>query len=460
MALDGKPETAWGIFPEVGKSHAAVLELAEPIDDAAGQVLTITLDQKHGGGHLIGRARLSFTGAPDPAAATTPVPAPVAQILAVPAAQRTDAQAAQIVLHVLKLDVEEQLGKLPPEQFVYAAATDFKPEGNFTPAKGCRPVSVLRRGDVNAPVAAAVPGALSCVPGLPSRFDLPNPADEGARRAALARWVTDPRNVLTWRSIVNRVWHYHFGRGLADSPGDLGVMGSPPTHPELIDFLATWFLDRGGSLKQLHRLIVTSATYRQSSRHNAEFAKIDGANAYLWRMNRSRLDAESIRDALLQITGRLDLAEGGPSLKQFVQSPGIHVTPKADYAAFDVDGPAARRRSVYSFVFRTLPDPFMESMDCPDASQLAAARGSSVTALQALSMLNNAFVVRHCEHLATRVSGMSPDANARIAAIYQLTLARDPTPDETAALAAYATRHGLANACRVVVNSNEFMFVN
>ena len=121
-------------------------------------------------------------------------------------------------------------------------------------------------------MAPATPGALACVPGLDASFSLPDPEDEGSRRAALARWLADPKNVLTWRSIVNRVWHYHFGRGLADTPNDFGRMGAPPSHPELLDWLAVEFRDGGGSLKQLHRLIVTSATYRQSSRHDPAVA--------------------------------------------------------------------------------------------------------------------------------------------------------------------------------------------
>src|SRR5262249_22865401 len=153
-----------------------------------------------------------------------------------------------------------------------------------------------------------------------------------------------------------------------------------------------------GSLKRLHRLIVTSATYRQSSRHHAEHARLDADNLLLWRMNRARLDAECVRDAVLAVSGKLGRAVGGPSVKHVVQSPGIHVTPKVDYGAFNVDGPGAYRRSVYRFVFRTLPDPFMEALDCPDGSQFAPVRSNSVTALQALAMLNDRFMVRQCEH--------------------------------------------------------------
>jgi len=460
MALDRKPETAWGIHPAEGKRHVAVFELKDPIAPGdAGTSLAFTLEQSHGRGHVIGRLRLSATSSPLPVRAST-LPDAIASVLATPPEKRTDDQRATLALHAMKARVDEQLAALPPTQTVYAAASDFAPDGNFKPANGCRPIQVLRRGDINAPLADAAPGALSCVPGLESKFHIADANDEGARRAALAKWVSDPKNVLTWRSIVNRVWQYHFGRGIADTPSDFGRMGGSPSHPELLDWLATWFLETGGSLKQLHRLIVTSSVYMQSSGHDAEFAKADADNRLLWRMNRSRLDAESIRDAVLQISGKLDPTMGGPSVKQFIESPGIHVTPNVDYLNFDVDSPAFHRRSVYRFVFRTLPDPFMETLDCPDASQLTPARSASVTALQALSMMNDAFLVRYSEHLAQKLAKDESDRSAQISELYALLLSRPPTADESRAVTHYASKHGLANACRLLLNSNEFMFVN
>jgi hypothetical protein len=462
MALDGKPETAWGVHPAEGKRHAAVFELKEPIhSDATGTTLTFTLEQSHGRGHVIGRLRLSITASPQPVRSST-LPGDIAAALAAPEASRTDEQRVALARHVLAARLDAQLAALPAPRKVFAAANDFAPDGNFRPANGCRPIHVLRRGDVNAPQEPATPGALSCVAGLSAQFSLPSANDEGARRAALAKWLSDPRNALTWRSIANRVWHYHFGRGIVDTPNDLGHMGDRPSHPQLLDFLATFLLEHDGSLKQLHRLIVTSATYRQSSAFNADYAKVDSDNRLLWRMNRSRLDAESIHDAVLQAAGLLDLTMGGPSVKQFVESPGIHVTPDVNYQKFDLDSPAARRRSVYRFVFRTLPDPFMECMDCADASQLTPTRSSSVTALQALSMLNNRFIVRYSEHLAERIERDVPTADPlkRADRLYELALNRAPSAEESKALSEYAAKHGLANACRVILNSNEFMFVN
>jgi hypothetical protein len=368
-------------------------------------------------------------------------------------------QQSALARFVLTEAVDRALTKLPPQQQVYTIACDFEAKGNFKPARKPRIVDVLRRGDIRQPIEPASPGALSCVAGLESRFKLDRPDDEGARRAALARWVSARDNVLTWRSIVNRVWHYHFGRGICDTPNDFGKMGATPTHPELLDWLAITFRDDlAGSIKRLHRLIVTSNTYRQSTAHDPAFAKLDGENHLLWRMNRTRLDAEAVRDAILSISGKIDLAMYGPSVKQFVQSQGVHQTPVADYAAYDVDSPGAYRRSVYRFVFRTVPDPFMQAMDCPDASQWAPKRETSVTALQALAMLNDRFVIRQSEHIAARLKD-SGDVPAQVAELYRLALGRAATADETAAVSAYAAKHGMANAVRMLLNSNEFMFV-
>jgi hypothetical protein len=371
---------------------------------------------------------------------------------------RVPTMAAPLALYVLRSKVEADLASLPPPRLVYAAASDFTPEGSFKPARACRPIHILKRGDILRPAALAAPGALACVPGLEDRFRLANPADEGQRRAALARWISDARNPLTWRSIANRIWHYHFGRGLAATPSDFGRMGSPPTHPELLDWLAATLLEEGGSLKSLHRHIVTSATYRQSSRHDAAAARADGDSLLLWRMNRTRLDAESVRDAVLQISGQLDPTMGGPSVKHFVQSPGIHRTPKVDYTAFDPDRPGAQRRSIYRFLFRALPDPFLDALDCPDASQFTAARPSSVTVFQALALLNDPFMVRMSAHFADRVAAAGP-LEDQVRQAYRLALGRLPTSREIAALTLYASRHGMANACRLLFNCNEFLFV-
>ena len=355
-------------------------------------------------------------------------------------------------------DVDRQLSALGKPQLVYAAANFFDPQGTFSFPSEPRPVTVLQRGSVESPGNPVGPGALSCVPSLPSQFSI-NPGEaEGPRRAALARWITAPGNMLTWRSIVNRIWQYHFGTGIVDSANDFGHMGSTPTHPELLDWLAVTFRDQGGSFKQLHKLILLSATYRQSSASKPANALIDSENRYLWRANRQRLDAESVRDAVLAATGKLDLTMGGPAVEQFWFKDDH--SPVYDYSRFDVDSPAAYRRSVYRFTVRSVPDPFMDRLDCPDSSLITAKRNTTITAIQALALLNNPFMVRESEHLAARVKTLAQQPGEQIAWLYRLTLGRDPAPGENRRLADFAALHGMPNAARAILNSNEFLFVD
>jgi hypothetical protein len=259
---------------------------------------------------------------------------------------------------------------------------------------------------------------------------------------------------------VNRIWQRHFGRGIADSPNDLGHMGGLPTHPELLDWLAAEFRDGGGSMKALHRLIVTSATYRQSSAHDPANARIDADNRFLWRMNAARLDAECVRDAILLTSDRLDLTPGGPSDQEFAMKPGIHVTPLVDYSAFAWDGARKHRRGVYRFVFRTLPDPFLDCLDAADPSQLTPVRNSSMTALQALALLNDEFVLTSSRALAGVLEAASPDAAQRISMACERVWSRQPEPGEAGEMLQYAGKFGLANLCRLLFNSSEFLFVN
>jgi hypothetical protein len=458
-AIDGDLKTAWGVFPRVGEPHEAVFELAERLSLPAGGRLAFVFDQVHGGGHLIGRFRLAVTDAEPPSRASV-LPLALREVLAVPPSGRSDDQRAALAAHVLGARARRELAALPGPALVYAAASDFAPDAGHRPAGSPRPVHVLRRGDVRRPGEAAAPGALECVAGMPAHFEVQDLANEGARRAALAKWLSDPRQPLTWRSIANRLWHHHFGRGLVETPNDFGRMGGLPSHPELLDWLAVRLRDGGGSLKDLHRAVVTSATWRQSVRQVTELAARDGSNRLLWRANRQRLDAESVRDAVLAISGRLDLRMGGPSDRQFDLKPGIHVTPRIDYGKFDLDSDAGRRRSVYRFLFRTLPDPLMDALDCPAGDQLTPARNASVTVAQALALWNSAFVARHSEHLAVRLEGLGATIEERVAAAVPLAFGRPAAPEEIRELAAYAEKHGLAGLCRLLLNANEFVFVN
>lgn len=463
-SVDGNEKTAWGIHPRVGESHQAVFELKEPLAIAPGTTLTFLLKQLHGGSHLIGRARLAVTGVRPPIQAIRPLPAEVANALDLPPEKRSEEQQVRVTAQALAERLKAQLAALPAPSLIYAAAFDFEPDGGLRRPKAPRDVQVLRRGEIGKPIEAAAAGALSCVTALPARFDLPNPAQEGARRAALAGWLTSRDNPLTWRSIVNRTWQQHFGRGLVDTPNDFGRMGSAPTHPELLDWLAVWFRDEAhGSLKQLHRLLVTSATYRQSALPRPgrpAQATPDADNRLLSHMNRTRLDAECVRDTLLLAGGRLDLRMGGPGDRQFDLQPGIHVTPRIDYTKFDVDSASGNRRSVYRFLFRTLPDPFFEALDCPAGDQLVAQRGNTVTVQQALALWNNVFVARQAEHIAARLERTREGVESQVAAACELLWGRAPLPEESADLVGFARQHGLANLTRLLANSNEFIFVN
>jgi len=353
--------------------------------------------------------------------------------------------------------VGQQLAQLPPPLQVYAAANQFGSQGSFKAAATARPIHLLARGDVRSPREAMRPAGLPCVQGPQAEFALDESAGEGARRAALAAWLIDPRNALLRRSIVNRVWHYHFGQGLVDTPNDFGRMGSLPSHPELLDWLAGWFAKQGHSLKALHRLLLTSAAYRQSSANRPEAARIDAGNRLLWRMNRQRLDAECVRDAMLAVSGKLDLAMGGPSVQQFFFKDDH--SPVYDYASFDVDDPRSYRRSVYRFLVRSVPDPFMECLDCADPSIMTPKRNTTLTSIQALALLNNPLAVRQAEHFAARAQ-ISDDVGEQVALAWQTALGRPPEPKERDALTAYAQKFGLPAACRVILNSNEFLFVD
>ena len=539
-AIDKSEPTAWGIHPQVSKSHVAVFELKAPVtrtlspEDEGERTKPLTLKfvlkQLHGRHHVIGRMRLSVTDAKPPVKLDA-VPENIVAILATLREQRSEAQRLALTTFQLLQEVEQNLAALPKPSLVYAAASDFEPVNGLQPPPGPRAVHVLHRGDIRSPRDAALPGSLSVMKEIPARFDILTTAPESARRAALAKWLTHRDNSLTWRSIVNRVWHHHFGRGLVPTLNDFGHMGETPSHPELLDWLAVEFRNSGQSLKQLHRLIVVSESYRQvaavspsvqsvrsspvpSPPSSGERARVkgpdvsDGAkdkkaeqppnplptteaavpepgrgnktadahlidadNRLLWRMNRTRLDAECVRDAVVAISGRLDLRMGGPSDRQFEQLPGIHVTPKIDYTTFDPSSDLGRRRSIYRFLFRTLPDPFMETLDCPSGDQITPARTNSVTVQQALALWNDAFIAKHCEFIAARiekdvlsqqVSGGEAVASitAQLDRAFQLILCRSPTKSESRELSDYANKHGLANACRLLLNSNEFLFVN
>ncbi|MFO0800436.1 MAG: DUF1553 domain-containing protein [Gemmataceae bacterium] len=355
-----------------------------------------------------------------------------------------------------------ELRKLPPTQRTAYVCAVHTGSGNFvgtgTNAGRPRPIHLLPRGDVTKPGREVQPGPLSQLPGLPASFDLPVIHREGDRRAALARWITDAKNPLVWRSAANRVWQYHFGRGLVETPNDFGRMGALPTHPELLDWLAAELRDRD-SLKHLHRLIVTSSAYRQSSATNADYARTDADNRYLWRQNRRKLEAEVVRDSILWAAGKLDRSMGGPSFRDFVVERPEH-SPHYQYHLHDPNDPASHRRAVYRFVVRSKQQPFMAALDCADPSLAVDRRNQTITPQQALALLNNRLAVTMAGHFAERVRPLATDDAGRAAAAFRIAVGRAPTAEERRALGDYAAAHGLPAVCRVVLNLNEFVFAD
>ncbi|MBN9118388.1 MAG: DUF1549 domain-containing protein [Planctomycetes bacterium] len=321
-----------------------------------------------------------------------------------------------------------------------------------------RPIHVLSRGDVTKPGKEVTAGAIVAVPGINGRFNLSAGHTEGERRAALAKWVTDANNPLTWRVMANRVWQYHFGRGVVDTPNDFGKMGQLPTHPELLEYLASELRDHQ-SLKKLHKLILMSATYRQVSTSSDANAAIDVDNRYVWRQNRRKLEAEAVRDSILAAAGKLDLTPGGPSFHDFVIEKPEH-SPHYQYHLHDPEDPKAHRRAVYRFVVRSKQQPFMAALDCADPSLAVDKRNQTQTPQQALALLNNKLAVAMAKHFAARVEKAGTTDAERVTAAVRLALGRDPTAKERDALTAYAKEFGLANACRVILNLNEFVFVD
>jgi len=253
-------------------------------------------------------------------------------------------------------------------------------------------------------------------------------------------------------------------------------MGGTPSHPELLDWLSVWFRDDAkGSIKALHRLIVTSATYRQSSgvrdggpAKNGDASatrNLDADNRLLWRQNRPRLTGEEVRDTVLALSGQLDLTIGGPPAVQFVSKGDATFNPGGnpaflDYEHFDPDAPAARRRAIYRFLFRTVPDPFLDALDCPDGGAFTPVRNVSTTAVQAFAMLNDAFLIRQCEHIAGRLAAKGDTPETQAEAAFQLILLRGAREQERVRFAAYIQGHGLANACQLLLNSNEFLYLD
>jgi hypothetical protein len=318
------------------------------------------------------------------------------------------------------------------------------------------PTRKLRRGDVKMPEEVVTPGALSGLPTIRGEFGLAADAPEAERRVKFAEWLADPANPLPARVMVNRLWHFHFGQGLVSTPNDFGRSGTPPSHPELLDWLASTFQNGGWRLKPIHRLIVLSATYQQSSALQSAALQVDADNALLWRYAPRRLEAETLRDAMLSVSGRLNLEMGGPSFRPFE----VQKFPANAYVPVDKDSSEFNRRSVYRMNVNSGKEPLLDAFDCPDPAVKTPRRGVTTTPLQALAMMNNSFVQRQAEVLAQRAQAdVSGDASRAIDRAYSYAVGRSPNAAERIRAREVVQARGLASVCWALLNSTEFLYV-
>ena len=344
-----------------------------------------------------------------------------------------------------ELDQLRQARERLDERKVYAVAA-VKP-----PA-----MHVLHRGSPNDPRELAPPGGIASLRGAP-RFASPAESSDAERRRALAKWIASPANPLFARVMVNRLWHYHFGIGLVDTPNDFGFNGGRPSHPELLDWLAGEFIRSGFSIKHIQRLVVTSATYRQASHHRADAAKLDAGNRLLWRKSPMRLEAETLRDAMLQFSGRLDPSLHGPGFHEFT----TFVRNSQFYDMRDPIGATFDRRTIYRTWVRSARSQLLDVFDCPDPSTKTPQRAVTTTPLQALSLLNNSFVLRTADDFAARIGReVGDDPRRQVNRMFEHALGRKPDVAETSACTELVAQHGLAALCRVIFNGNELLYVD
>ncbi len=310
---------------------------------------------------------------------------------------------------------------------------------------------LLNRGDAEQKmevVSAAIPAVLGRIPVSPD-------TGEQERRIALARWIGDKDNPLTARVMANRIWQHHFGRGLVNTTSDFGLNGSPPSHPDLLDWLARRFIADGWSVKKLHRLILTSRTYQQASSLRENALALDGESRLLWHFPLRRLEAEAIRDSVLAVSGNLNLRMGGPGFNFFKARGGLSGFPIEE--TFSDEG---LRRMIYAHKVRMERAPVFGAFDCPDAGQATPSRSRAVTALQALNLFNSKFMIDQSDVFAARIrkeAGSSPGEQVERA--FQLAYNRAPRPGERKSCEKTVSAHGLSTLCRAILNSNEFVFM-
>ncbi|MFM8289336.1 MAG: DUF1553 domain-containing protein, partial [Planctomycetaceae bacterium] len=414
--LDDNEKDGWAVSPRVGVAHVAVFEFAPETVVPAGAKLKITIDQRHSDHHTLGRFRLSV--------AEKLTPSPPAET---PGRQELIAE---------RDTLQRELAVPVP---LAMAVTDGGTPGGLFP--GIQDVPIHIRGNY-AKLGPVVPRRL---PQFLAGADQP-PITRGSGRRELAAWIAAPGNPLTARVIVNRIWQWHFGEGLVRTPSNFGLLSEPPSHPELLDWLASRFVEEGWSLKRLHRRIMLSATYRQSSRVAREVFDQDPENRLLGRFAARRLEAEAIRDAILAVTGQLDSTAGGPAGDDFT----------------------IRRRSLYVQTARWQRDSYATLFDAANPDSSTEKRVTSTVAPQALLLLNHAWMQEQVRHLADRLVRDVPEGGVpRIERAYRLLLGRPPRSEELS-LAETLVRTadpahaeaGWVDLAHVLLCSNEFVFID
>ena len=346
---------------------------------------------------------------------------------------------------------------------------------------------VLNKGAYDAPLEEVQPGFMTIIDREPLKIAPHVNATTTGRRTALANWLTDPKNPLVARVMVNRIWHYHFGRGLVGTPSDFGLMGETETNKALLDWLAATFVEKGWSVKAMHRLIMLSNTYQESSDFSEAAAKVDPSDDLWWRYPRHRLPGEDIRDAILFVGGQLNTKMGGPSVFPDIPE-GMEV--RGGWKKNEKEE-EKNRRSIYVFVRRNTRYPMFQAFDMPDTHESCARRSTTTTAPQALSLLNDKIFLRAAQAFAGRVlKKAGPDLNSQIAAAYRLVYSREPSSDEHERALSFLKKQAaiiktrldekkpaalppgltpevdpamaaaLVDFCHVLFNSNEFVYVN
>lgn len=349
-----------------------------------------------------------------------------------------DSELARLLAAKQKLDRQLAQATSPPLVF---AGKFRKPDR----------IHLLRRGDPEQPQQPVAPAVMSVL----GELELPEETDEATRRTALAKWIASPEHPLTARVMVNRIWQGHFGTGLVETPNDFGRLGTPPSHPELLDWLATEFIQSGWSLKQLHRRIVLSATYRQSTQLNPKAFARDAENRWLWRFPPRRVEGEVIRDSMLAASGELNLKMGGPGFNLFDKRGGL-----SGFQPIEKPSQEGKRRMIYAHQVRRERDAVFGTFDCPDGGQSTPIRRVSTTPIQALNLLNSQFVLDRAQALAERVQQeSSADFAAQVQRAYLLVLCREPDAEEVNEAVPVVEQFGLAPLGRALFNSSEFLYL-